>query len=248
MSLASIIIDTIAGANEELEPSRPQPELLLLGRLGLYVRVRSPQVQSVGAGTMVVAELRAGTDAQQQNVGVTCVGLGAEPQQAVNEVAAQWSLGVLPVLTQWRDEHTCLASTQPVEFHGPRGSRRFQVILGPVAERGEHTAGEAAMPTVDGYLDMLTQPLCDSALTPALHWLECFAIRSADGSVDATCRLDNRDWRPGRQLLANDALGWPGTTPSFHSRRQFLLLVPEAEQGEEPPARPGLLGRLFGRG
>ncbi len=247
MSLASLLLDTIAGANPDWEPSLPQPELLLLGRLGVYLRAR-PQVQQLGSGTMVVAELRAGTDAREQPVGVTCVGLGVEPQQAVNEVAAQWSLGVLPVLCAWRDEHSCLASRERLEFHGPRGSRTFEAIVGPVVERGEHDGGEAALPAVGHYLELLTQPLCDSGLTPALHWLECFAIRQADGSVDATCRLDNRDWRPGHKRLIDDALGWPGTTSSYHSRRQFLLLVPEASDEPAPTARPGFLARLLGRG
>jgi len=248
MSLASTILDTIAGAIPDQEPTAIQPELLQLGKLGLYVRVRSPQVQSLGAGNMVVAEIRAGTDAQQQNVGVTCVGIGAEPQQAVNEVAAGWCMGVLPVLTQWRDEHTCLASTQRVEFNAARGTRLFDAILGPVVERGEHDASEAALPSVDDYLNLLAQPLCDASLPLADHWVECFAIRSADGSIDATCRLDNRDWRPGKQLLADDAAGWPGHTPTYHSRRQFLLLVPTPDQPAETAAKTGWLGRLLGRG
>jgi hypothetical protein len=45
-----------------------------------------------------------------------------------------------------------------------------------------------------------------SAVTDAVaHWLELFTSKFNDGSVEATCRWGNRDWLPGKNVLAEVA-------------------------------------------
>lgn len=247
MSVAAEILQVVAPATSDYEPQLVRPELLLLGKLGLHVGIRRPMLRQLGAGYMLVAEFRAGPDASRQDIGVTCVGVSTERAQAINETAAQWCFGVLPVLVAGCGEHTCLVSELTLELSTESHTWQFTALLGPVVERGEHDAGEDALPTVEGYLELLAKLLGQAKLPLGQHWLECFAIRSADGSVDATCRLDNRDWAPGQQALIPDANTWPGTTPSYHSRRQFILLLPAGGESPAPPARPGLFARLFGR-
>lgn len=152
---------------------------------------------------------------------------------------ANWCLGVLPVLARWKGGHSCFTGTST--FQATSG--RFDVIIGPVVVRGEQEGG--ANPTTETYLGLLSGPLVHARIKKKLHWLECFAIRMNDGSVEATCRLDNKDWRPGQQLLVKDAANWPGSTPVFSSRRQFLLMVPDAAAG---PERPSFWSRLIGKG
>ena len=157
----------------------------------------------------------------------------------MKDAVANWYLGVLPVLAHWRGGHSCLAGTAPF----PAASGGFDVIKGPVVVRGEHE-GEAR-PTTDAYLALLSEPLAHARLKNRPHWLECFAIRMGDGSVEATCRLDNRDWAPGQKLLADDARHWTGSTSSYDSRRQFLLMIPD---GTGEPERPSFWSRLFRHG
>ena len=128
----------------------------------------------------------------------------------------------------------------------PSGPLAFDVIKGPVVERGEHDGGPDASPSTDSFLALLTEPLRGARLGRRKHWLECFAIRVADGSIEATCRLDNKDWAAGQKRLAADARAWPGRTSSFHSRRQFLLLVPQGPEPDEPEPR-SFWARLFGK-
>ncbi len=246
MSLAAEILQVVAPATSDYEPQLVRPELLRLSKLGLYVSLRRPLLRQLGGGYLLVAEFRAGPEAGRQDIGVTCVGVSAERGQAINETAAQWCFGVLPVLVAGCGEHTCLVSQTSLELTTDTHAWQFTVLLGPVVERGEHDADEDAMPTVEGYLKLLAEAIAQAQPPLGQHWLECFAIRSADGSIDATCRLDNRDWAPGRQTLARDATTWPGQTPSYHSRRQFILLLPAGGESPAPKARPGLFARLFG--
>src|SRR5262249_47178556 len=97
----------------------------------------------------------------------------------------------------------------------------------------------------DIYLSLLSGPLRDARLKGRRHWLECYAVRMADGSVDATCRLDNRDWAPGQERLLADARTWPGTTSMFDSRRQFLPMLPQGAENDESKPR-SFWWRLFG--
>jgi hypothetical protein len=58
-------------------------------------------------------------------------------------------------------------------------------------------------------------------------WIESFAARYySDRKVDATCRLNNKDFDQGRDALMSWAAGWPETGASILTKRQFLLFEP----------------------
>jgi hypothetical protein len=248
MSEALLALEPLRQAASEHEANLVGPDVVHLGKLGLFVRVRPLQIQAGPNGALYIAEFDASTDRSRPGMVITCVGLSRDAAGAGAEAAGHWYLGVLPVLAHWRGAgHSCFVGTTTLELPSSSGPLTFDVIKGPVIERGEHDAGTDAAPSTDAYLSLLTEPLRGARLGRRRHWLECFAIRAVNGTIDATCRLDNRDWAPGKKRLADDARGWPGTTPSFHSRRQFLLLLPQGGGPEEPEPR-SFWARLFGRG
>lgn len=228
-------LKTVAEVTEEHGPRFVAPDVLLLEKLGLSLRVRSEGGPGAQLG-LFIGVFEAFTEGQRTGIGVTCVGM---PPDSVKDAVANWCLGVLPVLVHWRGGHTCFVGTSTFGTD----SAGFEVIKGPIIARGESEGG--APPSTDTYLELLSEPLGKARLKNRLHWLECYAVRMSDGSVEATCRLDNKNWSPGQRLLIDEAQTWPGSTSSFDSRRQFLLLVPQSP-GE--PERPSFLSRLFGRG
>jgi hypothetical protein len=242
----TLALQTLVQLAPEHDARLAAPDKVLFGKLGLFLRVRPIQVGKVGNLEIFIALFDASTDETRSGIGVTCVGYDSDALQAAKDAVAQWQLGVLPVLEHWRGGHTCLAGTRSFETPGPTGPRTFDVIMGPVVERGEHDGGEAALPSTDTYLSLLAEPLRARRLKSIPHWLECFAARSADGSIDATCRLDNRDWPAGQRLLDADARSWPGSTRSLHSRKQFLLVLPHGSGSRELAPR-SFWARLFGR-
>jgi hypothetical protein len=197
--------------------------------------------------SLFIALVEAATHPKGSGMSITCVGHAADPVQAEKDALAQWHLGVLPVLAHWRGSHSCFVGTATFDSPSPAGPASFDVIKGPVIARGENDAGEPGTPTTDAYLTLLAEPLRAQQLTSRLHWLECYAMRMADGTFDATCRLDNRDWTPGKERLEADARGWPGSTPLYDSRRQFLLLLPQTSGSRDLPP-PSFLARLVRRG
>jgi hypothetical protein len=247
MNDATPALQAIVGVSPQYDASVVGPDTVSLGKLGLFVRVHRIQVVKGGNGAVFIALFDATTDRARSGMCVTCVGLSSDTEAAATEAAGHWCLGVLPVLAHWRGDHSCLVGTVRFDAPGRAGPLSFDVVKGPVIERGEHDGGEAALPSTDTYLSLLSDPLRAARLKSKPHWLECFAIRQADDSIDATCRLDNKDWSPGKKLLMADAGGWLGRTPSYHSRRQFLLLLPQGGGAEETEPR-SFWARLFGRG
>jgi hypothetical protein len=229
------VLKALAEVTADEGPRFVEPDVLLLEKLGLYLQVRPVKEPDRSSG-LFIGLFEAWHEGQRTRIGVTCVGI---PPDAVEDATANWCAGVLPVLTHWRGGHGCLTGTETLR--SPAGT--FNVIKGPVVVRGEREGG--SNPTIDDYLSLLSEPLVRARIGRRVPWLECFAIRMDDGSIEATCRLDNRDRAPGQRLLAADARRWPGTTPGFDSRRQLLLLVPEGESEPEPPS---FWARLFGRG
>jgi hypothetical protein len=88
--------------------------------------------------------------------------------------------------------------------------------------------------------------LRNQRLAQRLHWLELFACKFDDGSVDATCRLDNRDWFDGKNVLVNAASAWPTTKEPMQSCRQFVMLLPKNGDTQEITL-PTFWSRLIGR-
>jgi hypothetical protein len=247
MNPGSQAIATLIEVASEYDPRLEGPQVVRFQKLGLFVRVRPLQVQTIGAMSLFIALVEAAMHPKGTGMGVTCVGHAADPVQAEKDALAQWYLGVLPVLAHWRGAHSCFVGTATFELPASSGPATFDVIKGPVIVRGEHDAGEAGAPSTDAYLTLLAEPLRARPWKSRPHWLECFAMRMADGSCDATCRLDNLDWSPGNERLVADARTWPGSTPSYDSRRQFLLLLPQGSGSRDLPP-PSLLARLLRKG
>jgi hypothetical protein len=244
MSLATAALETLVKGAPEHEARLIGPELALLEKLGLHIRVRPLQAGMVGQSGIFIAFFDAQAPAGGPAISITCVGFADDPPAAVRDAVAQWCLGVLPVLAQWRGgDHSCLVRTTSCDAAAT--SPPFDVVVGPVVVRGEFE-GDAA-PSTETYLSLLTDPLRAKRLKARPHWLECFAMRMADRSIDATCRLDNRDWFAGQQQLLGHARDWPGETKTYHSRRQFLLLLPQG-WGSRDLVAPSFWGRLFGKG
>ena len=79
-----------------------------------------------------------------------------------------------------------------------------------------------------------------------LRDLELYACKFIDGSLDATCRLNNRDWVPGQKALLQLASAWPASNLPLQSSRQFAMLLPERGNSQEIVA-PTFWSRLLGR-
>lgn len=229
-------IELLAAATQEYAPSRLGDGALRLDGLELFVDVR--EVQSMNAGVMCafIAEVNAASQGRGKGINITCVGRAGDMTSAVADAVAQWVAGVLPVLAQWRGKHTCLSSAATMETQA--GS--FELLAGPVVAHGF-----AQEPPTVSLSSLLLDVLRNERPAQRLHWLEMFACKLNDGSVDATCRLDNRDWGPGRQMLLDVASAWPTVPEVMQSCRQFALLVPTTGERREI-AVPSFWSRLLG--
>lgn len=222
-------------------------DLVYLSKLALSIRVQIHGHQRYPSGEMLIVHYTASGEGQTQGIEVTCVGMGADTDHAVRESLANYAGNVIPVLEQWRTRHNCLADVSEVELVGKSGVLRFEAIGGPLTCRGlPDLAGDHAPIVLEGYVPRIAMELAKSPVPNRLHWLECFAGRQLNGDINATCRLDNRDWRPGRQLLEADAQTWPITGAPLTSRRQFIMLVP-LDPGNEEPERRSFFSRWFKR-
>ncbi len=157
------------------------------------------------------------------------LGLGADLRSAVTEAVAHWTLGVLPVLAQWRGQHSCLSGSRQLETR--RG--QFTLLAGPTIMRGRSEGDMPPAESSDAFWQLLEPVLRARPLTQRVQWLELFASKAGDGSVEATCRLNNRDWNAGRRLLENVASAWEIPQEPLRSCRQFAMLVPKEGNTEE---------------
>jgi hypothetical protein len=187
--------------------------------LNLFVTIREVQAMDGGFMALFISEINAAVEREQPGMTVTCVGMGEDMSGAVGDAVGQWVLGVLPVLAHWRGKHACLSEASAVETAGGR----FDLLAGPTIVRGGGDPEEHAQP----FSELMRPALGGRKLAQRVHWLEFFACSSDDGSIDATCRLNNRDWSSGRQVLEQVASSWaPGEEP-MHTCRQFAMLLPQ---------------------
>ena len=231
-------LDVIAAAAEEYRPVRGGGGVRLEG-LELFVGVRELQSMDAGMMALFISEVSASEREGEPGIVVTCVGMGTDMGSAVSEAVGHWCLGVLPALARWRGRHSCISSTREIVMR--RGA--FELIAGPVIGRGwdGDPAGYA-----EGFSQLLQQGLCDRPLAARPHWMELFASRSGDGSIEATCRLNNRDWRLGQTALERAAAAWPESAEPLRTCRQFALYVPK--EGERRRiVLPSFWDRLRGR-
>jgi hypothetical protein len=171
------------------------------------------------------------------------VGTAGDLPAAVADAVAQWTLGVLPVLAHWRGKHSCFATSGPLDTQGGQ----FELLAGPVISRGQSEA-ESNPGGVGEYLTQSLSPvLGNERLAQRLHWLELFTCKVEGATADATCRLDNRDWLPGKNVLVDVAAAWPAAQEPLQSARQFAMLLPRNGDRQEITF-PSFWSRLFGKG
>src|SRR5258708_5032669 len=142
---------------------------------------------------------------------------------AVGDAVAQGALGVLPVLAHWRGKHSCFSASRQMETQGGP----FDLLAGPVIARGRSEGESQATAGVASLSESLLDVLSKQRYVQRLHWLEMFACKFDDESVDASCRLDNRDWTVGKRVLADVASAWPAASEPMQSSRQFAMLLPK---------------------
>jgi hypothetical protein len=246
MSELAAISELLVMATESYNPEILLPGAVFLGELGLCIAVQIQAHQSYPGAEMLVVHYAALEEGRKDGIGVTCVGVGSDTDQAARESLANYACNVIPVLDQWKTGHNCLVDVTEVELKGRGGPLHFEVIGGPLTCRGLQDVTMSAGTGLEGYVPRMIAELRNAPITNALHWLECFGGKQHSGEIDCTCRLDNRDWRPGQRLLEADAKTWPNVEVPLQSRRQFILLVPKDPNLEEPPPK-SFLARLFGR-
>jgi hypothetical protein len=234
--------ELLFGAAQEYVPCKVAEGIVQLQELGLFVGIRQVQVMQSATKSLFISEITASARAREKGITVTCVGLGDDMSSAVANAVAQWAMGVLPVLAYWRGKHSCLSNCRQIETQGGA----FELLAGPVAEMGRPEANSPTAAGGRGLIESLSDVLRSHRAAQRVHWLELYACNMNDGSVDATCRLDNRDWMPGRKVLLEVAASWPTVKSPLQSSRQFAMLVPGSGDGQEIVV-PGFFARLLGR-
>jgi hypothetical protein len=235
-------IELLVAAAEEYAPGKVADGIARLGELDLFVDIRELQSMDAGAMALFISEVTASAGPRQPGITITCVGTGGDMPSAVADAVAQWVLGVLPVLAHWRGKHSCLAGARPLTTRGGP----FDLLAGPVVARG--VAEGDPQPAAEG-ADLVQASLTllgNQRFAQRLHWLELFTCKVIDGSVEATCRLNNHDWNPGKKALIDIANAWPATQEPMRSSRQFVMLLPKKGDAQAITV-PMIWSRLLGR-
>lgn len=103
----------------------------------------------------------------------------------------------------------------------PDGDRR--VIFGPP----EHVVSYSNLPGKESHdfcpccLFTNTHEAFKEILAgTSFHGIRLFAVRNADGSLEADCRVDGREWQAGKEALLQYAGTWPDR--GFEYRKQYV--------------------------
>ena len=220
--------------------ARKSDQSVALNKLGLWIQVHEASAMEARGKALFVSEIKAAFAAGQPGIVVTCVALAEDLSAAVGSAVAQWIGGVLPVLAVWREQHSCLASENEITLKGGR----FHRLCGPIIARNLEVADDPAL--LERFSDGLLPTLQTKNFKSRVHWLEMFASRYQDGAVDATCRLNNRDWGVGKQVLMQQPADWPPSQEIMQTCRQFQMLVP-VNGDRQSIAMPTFFERLMGR-
>ncbi len=234
-------VDVLNQVGAEYQAKRVNDSTVHLESLRLFISIRQIQSMAMGSMAIFISEITASNRPGSRGITVTCVGQGETIPSAIADAIGQWAIGVLPVLAQWRGEHSCLPETQSIETRA--GS--FEILASPVLLRGaigDHDPPFVHVNLIDNLKDLI------SPARPALqlHWLEMYACKFPNEEVDATCRLNNHDWPTATRTLASIAKKWPTVAAPILSQRQFALLRPQGVATQEIRL-PTLWNRLTGR-
>ena len=220
--------------------ARMSDQAVALNKLGLWIQVREASAMEAPGKALFISEVKASLAAGQPGIVVTCVAMAESLPAAVNNAIGQWIGGVLPVLAVWREQHSCLARDNEITIKGGR----FHRLSGPIIARNLEVADDPA--PLERFSSCLIPTLQPKNFKLRVHWLEMFASRYRDGAVDATCRLNNRDWPAGKQVLMQQPAGWPPSQEIMQTCRQFQMLVP-VDGDRQSIAMPTFFERLMGR-
>jgi hypothetical protein len=184
-------------------------------------------------GLSVVFDARA-RNSSKGGILVTSVGTGDSDESAAADAASQWAMGVLPVIVSYiLRSHVCEVEKLPMIVGVEDSQERYgwTAHLGPVIGRAFGGSGSA-----DSLLGDLSQSAAYIPVFHVLHphaahrslmWIETFAARYyTEGKVDATCRLNNKDFEEGRRALMGWASNWETTGAALLTKRQFVLFEP----------------------
>jgi len=204
---------------------------LSLGCLGLRVLTHETEFKSTiyGFGASVVFETRL-DGGNSIGISILAIGFGDTHEGASRDAARQWIMGVFPALRSYLKphQHNCEIKKGTVDVDVPATGERYKwsVHLPPAICR---RYGDCDFqPKVDDteIFVAIFDAVSQHASHASLFWLECFAVRNPDGSVDATCRYNNNIWPAGQEALMSWASTWPDTKGCMLSKRQFLIFEP----------------------
>jgi hypothetical protein len=242
MSNSAIAAGLIASVSEQYLPETVGEGVVLLKDLRLYVEIKELQSQVISGMALFISEITATSQPGKPGMTITSVGIGGDLKLAVSQAAGQWVTGVLPVLARWRDKHTCLVGDlSGIDVRG--GS--FDAIPSPLIVRGRKESVPDSSTVDDGVFQVVKQALANEGLKPRVHWLELYAAKVNNADIEATCRLDNRDWIPGQEALKHFAATFPDSEAPIQSCRQFVLLLPK-NGDRETIVVPSFWAWLFG--
>jgi len=147
-------------------------------------------------------------------------------QDSVRKGFEQWMQADLPVfMDALRDkpQHCTYLQIEPAAASSPLSGKR-RVVLGPVSHlvarpaesKEEHPFCPCCLFTKSG--DIWKEKISDSAF----YGIRLFALRDADGSAGADCRVNGRGWDTGKAALTQYAQSWPDRGVEF--RKQYIII------------------------
>ena len=180
-----------------------------------------------GIGTSVVFEARLGP-LGSAGIGILAVGYGETEEAAARDAARQWVTGVLPALHSYREPREDICQIARVAVETPKTGEPYgwDIHMAPVICRRYGKCDFQPEICNTEIFGAVFEAVNEWASRDSMFWLECFAVRNPDGSVDATCRYNNKDWPEGQKALISWASTWPDTNGCVLSKRQFLIFNP----------------------
>ncbi len=197
---------------------------------GIEVGVAVQQLRSEGArpGTVIVYSVSARAQGWL-GPAVTIAGYGTSATGATQNAADQWSNGVLSTVAHrfgWLPGDLGVETSNLVAAQGD-DTFGFRIHIGPLQMRVWGDGPSPKLPPASALLAAILTEVTDAVSTRRTMWLECFAVRYANGTLDATCRLTNEEWLLGEDALCRYATQWPDIGPRTWSQRQFLFFDPK---------------------
>jgi hypothetical protein len=200
--------------------------------LGLELAIAGLEVTEIEEGVILcpIYEVSHCHEESLQPIRVHAIGFGADLEEAARETAGQWLEGVFPVLHSVYSENeqeAGVAMSELITADEESGQKYgWRVHLGPVLLRVFGEGDEPGSPGAADFASCLKAEISCLDVADELFWLECFASRDPDGTVDADCRLNNIEWPEGVSGLLTWANTWPFTPTQMVTKRQLIIFEP----------------------